>query len=109
MEERKQVIKHRVLNEETGQEEIVEKVFKNNVTEERTYITHEWCVNMAKEYKVNDTMMSSFRESEKEHVYEDAEGNTTVIVQINGVRMNENMFIWVFTKPDGEQFAVVVE
>ena len=90
--EREQVIMHRVLNEETGQEELVEKVFKTNVTEERTYITYDWCVQIAKEYRVKDTTHRSLRDEKKEYVYEDAKGNLTPIVQIDGVRIAEEQF-----------------
>lgn len=82
---------------------------ENNVTPERTYITYDWCVKIAKEYRVKDTTHRSLRDEPETYVYEDAEGNITQIVQIDGVRVAEDKFIWSFVKPDGEQFEVVVE
>ena len=82
---------------------------ESNVTEERTYITYDWCVTIAKEYKVKDTTHRSLRDEPKEYVYEDAQGNITPIVQIDGVRVAEDKFVWSFVTPTEEHFEVIVE
>lgn len=82
---------------------------ENNVTQERTYITHDWCELIAKEYKVKDTTHRDLRDEPEEYVYEDVEGNITKIVQLDGVRVEEDKFVWTFTKVDETTFEVVVE
>lgn len=102
-------IVHRVLNEETGEEEQVVRSYQNNVTEKATYITTKWCIDVAQYFQVGSTTSRDLRDEEKPYYYEAADGVTTRIVQIDGVRESAERFVWTFTEPNGDKFDIVVE
>lgn len=111
-EKRKEIIRHRVWNEELGREEIVEKEFTYNESPDGKikYITHEWCVERAKEadYETKQTFATSFRNREEKYEYEDANGNTTPIIAVRGEFGDEHTYVYDFTTPDEWAFKVEI-
>lgn len=111
-EKRTEVIRHKVLNEETGEVDIVEKEFVYNESPDGSvkYITYEWCVDRAKEsnYATNPTFATSFRKREEKYMYEDEQGNTTPIIAVRGEFKDEHTYVYDFTTEDENDFEVVI-
>lgn len=112
-EKRIEIIPHRVLNEETGEVDIVEKEFVYNESPDGSivYITYDWCVDRAKEanYATKPTFATSFRNQKEIYMYEDEKGDITPIVAVCGGFKDENTYVYKFATNDGNDFEVVVE
>ena len=107
MDERKVVIKHKVLNEKTGKVEIVEEVFDNNVTDKADYITRKWCYDRAKVSKVGDTFYTDLRDAGKDFYYEDG-GKEVKILSIAGERVSIDRYVFTFVDTNEKVFDVVI-
>lgn len=108
-EKRTEIIRHRVLDEKTGEEHIVEKEFTYNESPDRKikYITHGLLEQLAKEYKPGDTFATSFRDREEKYEYEDKDGFTTPIIAWRG-EIGMSKCIYIFTTVDEYEFRVEV-
>ena len=109
-EKRTEVIKHRVLNEVTGEEEIVEKEFVYNESPDHKvkYITHDLLRVMGQDAMVGSTFKTEFKDEDCTYEYEDEQGNATPIVAWQGILADKGNYEVTFTKPDGSTFDIVV-
>ena len=109
-EKRTEVIKHRVLNEVTGEEEIVEKEFVYNESPDRKvkYITHDLLRVMGQDAMAGSTFKTDLSGREESYEYEDENGYTFPIIAWEGILVDKGDYEVTFTRPDGSTFNVVV-
>lgn len=110
-EKRKEIIKHKVLNEKTGKVETVEKEFIYNESPDRKikYITRQWCEDQAAIAGGTSRFYTDLSNHGYKYEYENEHGETTPIIAIAGAYDVAGNYVYNFTKPNGEKFTVVIE
>lgn len=111
-EKRTEVIRHRVWNDVTKKEEIVDKTFIYNESPDGSikYITHQWCIDRAKEadYAFNPTFHTIFRDRKETYEYENPNGETTQILEMKGKFIDEHTYVYTFIDINENEFIVPI-